>query len=765
MPRSQPAPPAMRFDNTARMLVLAYVLLDASTSWTKSAGPAPGWSWVLPLIPLLGTTVALWWPITGFALACVLMAIEAAFPGTISWLAPWLVATVSVASTAHIGVVAAVLTVGLVEMAALQVTTGEPYLPAGLVLLCLAAGLGLVIRVLRRRQEKRVRQLAVLHRSVAQVREGERRQLAAELSTQLRAAFRETDALLAASRHLDNPGDLRRQLTAVGEATRASLVQLRRLVGTLRRTDPSPKSEASSDLRLLLDDVEDELAVHAFVVETSLSGPNALSKAEHDAVARCLLLASDHVRLHAPPGSECEFAISTSDEGSTLSVTHELDALAPIDERLTASWRALEQYGEFTITRTPDEWNLQAVFPRISGPERNRRVERTWPGLSHALGLDRTITLVRLGSLLAAVWALWWTLRGADPVRFGLIAGLALAIAALTWRLEWALALTSIVLAVATVAPLQPSDRYLVPIASMAMLTLVSLWRPRWLLPVALLNAVALAARPEIGGIPGILYLPMVLTGVLLGLTSHQLKLAQRRHRTALRKVEQERLAARIAERQALARDLHDVVAHQLSLMSLGVERLPQDASFDELREARDNLEFRQREALKELQSLLQLMGETQDDEADRPEEIPDPAELASNLATTLRSANHPVTLSVDPATRSADPSTRRGLNRILQEAGTNIMRYSATGAPCSINVSINDNLLEARVTNTPADPPRTHPDSTGFGLLGLRERVALTGGTLSAGPDEDLWVLYAALPLEVMPPLTDSAPQPLSVS
>lgn len=765
MPRSRPAPAAMRFENIARMLVLAYVLLDTSTSWTAAAGLAPGWSWVLPLIPLLGTTVALWWPITGFALACVLMAVEAAFPGTLSWLAPWLVATVSVASTARFGVVAAVLAVGLVEMVALQATTGEPYLPAGLVLLCLAAGLGFAIRVLRRRQEKRARQLAVLHRSVAQVREAERRQLAAELSTQLRAAFRDTDALLEASRHTGNPGDLHRQLTAVGEATRASLVQLRRLVGTLRRTDPSPKPGDTSDLRLLLDDVEDELAVHAFVVEASLSGPNTLSEAEHDAVARCLLLASDHVRLHAPPGSECEFVISTSDQGSTLEVTHELDALNPVEEQLTTSWRALEQYGEFTITRTPDLWSLQAAFPRIGSAEGSRRAERSWPGLGHSSGLDRAITLVRLGSLLAAVWALWWTVRGADPVRFGLIAGLALAIAALTWRLEWALALTTVVLAAATVAPLQPSDRYLVPLASMAMLTLVSLWRPRWLLPVALLIAVALAARPEIGGLPGILYLPLVLTGVLLGLTSRQLQLAQQRHRTALRQVEHERLAARIAERQALARDLHDVVAHQLSLMSLGVERLPRSASFDELREARDYLEFRQREALKELQSLLQLMGEAQDEQGNRPDEIPDPAELAAKLATTLRSAHHPVTLSVDPATRSADPSARRGLNRILQEAGTNIMRYSAAGAPCSINVSITNNLLEARVTNTPADPPRTHPDSTGFGLLGLRERVALTGGTLSAGPDEDLWVLYAALPLEVVPPLSDPSPQPLSVS
>lgn len=736
-----------RFGDIARILVLAYVLLGVFSTWLDVTQPSPWWAWLLMLVPLIGAAVALWWPVAGFLLACGLMAAEALLPGSVSWFTHWLVATVSVVATARARVVVAACGFGVAEMVVLQVLTHDPYLPPGLLLMGLMASVGLAIRLIQRQHRARAHQITAVTHSVVEVRRAERRQLASELSSQLRRAFWNTATLLTESRDITDPAGLREQLNAVADEARSSLARLRRLVGTLRRTDARGEIAPSRDLRLMLDDVEDELAVHAYWVETSLSGVDCLTPAERDAVARCLMTASEHVRLHAPPGSRCEFAVTTSPRGSTVRVTHELSEAGPHEDpdALSAGGPAA---GDYVVSRTHDRWKLLATLPRTSSGSGRSAPSASAPSEhgSSSLPILRAVQIVRMLALLSVVWALWSLSRGGDPVTAWLVAALGLSITATARLPGLSVLLATAVLLVSSFTP-EP-NRLIVPLASMTLLALVPLWRPRWLLPMALGNILLFAVRPEIGGLTGVQMVPFIVPGVLLGLTTRHLQATHQRHQAELFRLQRERETVRIKERQGLARDLHDVLAHHLSAMTLEVERLRGCATLTDLEAVRVQLGVRHHAAQDDLRSLLALMDGAKT-QAGSSVDAPDVLTLTRELTSTLSAAGHSVSCSVTPGIETSDPSTLRSLERILQEASTNIIRYAARGKPCSLAIVGEPDRVDITVTNTIPRQPRTQLDSTGYGLLGLRERVSLTGGSLTAGPRDGLWVLRATLPRE----------------
>lgn len=200
---------------------------------------------------------------------------------------------------------------------------------------------------------------------------------------------------------------------------------------------------------------------------------------------------------------------------------------------------------------------------------------------------------------------------------------------------------------------------------------------------------------------------------------------------------------ARLAERELIAREMHDVLAHRLSLVSLhaGMLAFREDLGPDETREAARLIQRNARQSLDELRTVLSgLRG------AEAPPEPPQPS-LTELPVLIADAAEQQVDLTLDVDAGRVPPRISRNAYRIVQEALTNARKH-APGAPVSVRVGgAPGGSLELRISNPLADlavPDRT---GSGFGLLGVAERVASVGGTVTHGVAGDRFTLAASLP------------------
>lgn len=198
---------------------------------------------------------------------------------------------------------------------------------------------------------------------------------------------------------------------------------------------------------------------------------------------------------------------------------------------------------------------------------------------------------------------------------------------------------------------------------------------------------------------------------------------------------------ARLAERERLAREMHDVVAHRISLVAMMSGALAHRPGIDpELRDSIGIIQTTARQALDELRAVLaDLRG------ADEPPAPPQPtlAELPT-LLTDNREAGMQITLTGSVAEPPA--SLSRHAYRIVQEALTNARKH-APGAPVTVEISgLPGATLQLEVRNAVAD---LAPDRSGarLGLVGVQERAALCGGEASAQVEKGLFTLRASLP------------------
>ena len=195
-----------------------------------------------------------------------------------------------------------------------------------------------------------------------------------------------------------------------------------------------------------------------------------------------------------------------------------------------------------------------------------------------------------------------------------------------------------------------------------------------------------------------------------------------------------------MAERARIAREMHDVLAHRISLLALhagGLEVRP-DLPPAEVRETAELLRSTARQALEELRSVIGVLREDPGDEQSPPAPQPTLSDIR-RLVEQTRRAGTKIDFEMQVENPDAVPSALgRDAYRIVQEALTNIgkhasdavARVSVTGAPDgTLHISVR-NRQPVHVATGPALP------GSGTGLLGLQERVALTGGTLVHGPD-----------------------------
>lgn len=222
--------------------------------------------------------------------------------------------------------------------------------------------------------------------------------------------------------------------------------------------------------------------------------------------------------------------------------------------------------------------------------------------------------------------------------------------------------------------------------------------------------------------------------------------------RDRARRAEEEQAArvveTRRAERTRIAREMHDVLAHRLSLLATyaGALEYRPDASPERLAEAAGVVRAGVHQALDELRDVITVLREDDDPEG-TASLAPQPSLLdLPRLADETRSAGTDVTLHVAVDATDVPPTLGRGTYRLVQECLTNARRHSP-GAPVDVWVDgVRGDELVVQVRNAlrPAAEPA---HGSGTGLIGVAERVAMLGGTTEHGVVGAEFVVTARLP------------------
>ncbi len=294
---------------------------------------------------------------------------------------------------------------------------------------------------------------------------------------------------------------------------------------------------------------------------------------------------------------------------------------------------------------------------------------------------------------------------------------------------EWTLgcALVPLVL-----SPLQPSLGFLaVPVVCLAVFRLADRRRSLVALVVAELGVVA-TGLPDFRRVGGIAPFGLMVLGAwIVG-------------RMAARYRLQAELLAQQQERMRIARELHDIVAHSMGVITVqaGYGHLVIDDQPDEARAALATIEQTGRQTLAELRGLL---GVLRSDEQAELAPVPGLAQL-DELVTQTAKAGVRVNLAIRGVQADLPAGLELSAYRIVQEALTNVVKHAST-ATADATIEYRTDELSIEVVDHGsgcADVPRS-----GHGLAGLQERVTLYGGTLQAGPlpDKGFQVL-ARLPL-----------------
>ena len=209
---------------------------------------------------------------------------------------------------------------------------------------------------------------------------------------------------------------------------------------------------------------------------------------------------------------------------------------------------------------------------------------------------------------------------------------------------------------------------------------------------------------------------------------------------------------AQEAERRRIAREMHDVLAHRLSLLSVhaGALEFRPDATPEEVAEAAGVIRATAQTALQELRDVIGVLRDETEERAVQPPQ-PTLAQLPT-LIEESREAGMNIRLDLDASIDDQLPQgVGRTAYRVVQEGLTNARKH-APAAAVEVSISKDDgpSLVVAVVSRSPVGVPAAgaQVEGSGSGLVGLAERVSLAGGELTHGPNEDGdFVLRARLP------------------
>jgi signal transduction histidine kinase len=208
---------------------------------------------------------------------------------------------------------------------------------------------------------------------------------------------------------------------------------------------------------------------------------------------------------------------------------------------------------------------------------------------------------------------------------------------------------------------------------------------------------------------------------------------------------EQERRRAVLEERARIARELHDIVTHQLSVVVLQASGARARGGDDVLESTMAKIETSGRNALAEMRRMLGVLRASADDASLAP---PPGLDDIPALVAGVRDAGLPVDLHMD---RTTGVPTSVGLSayRIVQESLTNTIKHAAASR-ADVVIRQTSSALEVEVHDDSSTPPGAV--TPGHGLTGMRERATMLGGDLIAGWDRSGFLVRAVLPLAVAP-------------
>lgn len=324
----------------------------------------------------------------------------------------------------------------------------------------------------------------------------------------------------------------------------------------------------------------------------------------------------------------------------------------------------------------------------------------------------------------------------------------------LVWRRRWPLVVLLAVFLGAAISREAPF--FEITSAAIAAYS-IGAYETRRLLGVAVLLAICgfvlavfggrLPPLPDFAG-PFVVTLPLWLVGNAVRQGRTRADSLADRARQLEREQQLTLKAAQAEERARIARELHDVVAHTVSVMVVqaGAARQVIERNPEQARAALQAVEETGREAMQELRGILGVLGQAEP----QPGPAPDLRQVGA-LVDTVRRAGLPVELEVRGAPRPLPAVVELTAYRVIQEALTNAVKHSGL-ASTHVAIEYRPDELKLEVLCDESVRPQAN-GSTGRGLAGMKERVALVGGRVEVGPGVDKgYNVRAWLPLKSTP-------------
>lgn len=244
-----------------------------------------------------------------------------------------------------------------------------------------------------------------------------------------------------------------------------------------------------------------------------------------------------------------------------------------------------------------------------------------------------------------------------------------------------------------------------------------------------------------------------LLLGLVIRTTRELSRQEQERAAAEQRRRESESRAARADERSAIARELHDVVAHHVASMVLrvGVARHVLTDLDPQVSEVFDDVHRTGSAALADLRRLVAVLRDPDGVRGDAALTAIEPSALPAALEAAVdraRQAGVTVEVDIDPAVGSLDAVRGLAVLRLTQEALTNVVRHAGTAALARLSVRVIDGAVHWEVSDHKRGwQPAAVPPGGGHGITGMRERVERLGGRLEAGPTATGWRVRTILP------------------
>lgn len=228
------------------------------------------------------------------------------------------------------------------------------------------------------------------------------------------------------------------------------------------------------------------------------------------------------------------------------------------------------------------------------------------------------------------------------------------------------------------------------------------------------------------------------VTPLLLGREMHERRrlvdeLRERAERAEREREERARLAV-AEERARIARELHDVVAHQMTVMTVQAEgaRRIADGADSRIVDALETIRVAGHSALAELRRTVDLLRAPEDELGTEP--LPRLSDI-EDLVGRVRAAGVPVELEIRGEPRPLSDGAELSAYRIVQESLTNAVRHGGPGVSANVSIEYTADSLDVAIDDDGRGVSTGVPSNGGHGVVGMRERIAVLGGEFDAGP------------------------------